>query len=166
MGSGNAALDALHPQIHQGVCGDAIATMEGITREALDALALVSQERAARAIRKAASTSRWSPVYNEDGTVALDHEEFPRPETTAEGPRRAQAQLRRARRFRSGGGTTFRKQINRRYPDLEIEHVHHAGNSSGVVDGAAAILITSKDYADKHGLKPRGRIVCLCQPGR
>ncbi|HRO53964.1 MAG TPA: hypothetical protein PK043_12470, partial [Alicycliphilus sp.] len=47
-------------------------------------------------------------------------------------------------------GTTFRKQINRRYPDLEIQHFHHAGNSSGVVDGAAAVLLTSKDYADKH----------------
>ena len=57
------------------------------------------------------------------------------------------------------GGTTFRKQINRRYPDVEIQHFHHAGNSSGVVDGAAAILITSKDYADEHNLKPRARIV-------
>jgi len=56
-------------------------------------------------------------------------------------------------------GTTFRKLINQKYPDLEIEHFHHAGNSSGVVDGAAAVLITSKDYAQKHGLKPRARIV-------
>src|SRR3546814_16263414 len=58
-----------------------------------------------------------------------------------------------------GDGFTFRKQINRRYPDLEIQHFNHAGNSSGVVDGAAAVLLTSKDYADRHGLKPRGRIV-------
>lgn len=63
------------------------------------------------------------------------------------------------------GGTTFRKQINRRYPDLKIEHVHHAGNSSGVVDGAAALLLTSKDYADKHGLKPRARVVTYVNMG-
>src|SRR3546814_21012289 len=64
-----------------------------------------------------------------------------------------------------GGGFTFRKQINRRYPDLEIQHFHHAGNSSGVVDGAAAILLTSKDYADKHGLKPRARVVAYTNIG-
>src|SRR3546814_16550530 len=64
-----------------------------------------------------------------------------------------------------GDGFTFRKQINRRYPDLEIQHFHHAGNSSGVVDGAAAVLLTSKDYADRHGLKPRGRIVAYANIG-
>jgi acetyl-CoA C-acetyltransferase len=62
--------------------------------------------------------------------------------------------------FDLGGGTTFRKQINqRRLSRPEWKGVHHAGNSSGVVDGAAAMLLASKDYADKHGLKPRGRIV-------
>src|SRR3546814_7769386 len=64
-----------------------------------------------------------------------------------------------------GGSFTFRKQINRRYPDLEIQHFHHAGNSSGVVDGAAALLLTSKDYADKHGLKPRARVVAYANIG-
>src|SRR3546814_9023838 len=64
-----------------------------------------------------------------------------------------------------GDGFTFRKQINRRYPDLEIQHFHHAGNSSGVVDGAAAVLLTSKDYADRHGLKPRGHIVAYANIG-
>ena len=63
------------------------------------------------------------------------------------------------------GGTTFRKQINRRYPDLEIQHFHHAGNSSGVVDGAAALLIASPEYAAKNGLKPRARIVAYCNQG-
>ena len=62
-------------------------------------------------------------------------------------------------------GTTFRKQINQKYPDLKIEHFHHAGNSSGVVDGAAALLLTSKDYAEKHGLKPRARIVATANIG-
>jgi len=164
MGSGNRELDALHPQSHQGVCGDAIAAMEGIDRHALDALALVSQERAARAIREGRFDKSLVTVYNEDGTVALDHEEFPRPETTAEGLAGLKASFDAIADF-DLGGTTFRKQIQRRYPDLDWKGVHHAGNSSGVVDGAAAVLITSKAYADKHGLKPRGKIVAYVNCG-
>lgn len=164
MGSGNEALDVLHPQSHQGVCGDAIASMEGISREALDALALVSQERAARAIREGRFDHSLVTVYNEDGTVALDREEFPRPETTAEGLAALKPSFAQLADF-DIGGTTFRKQINRRYPELKIEHFHHAGNSSGVVDGAAAILIASPEYAEKHGLKPRGRIVAYANQG-
>ncbi len=164
MGSGNEALDAIHPQSHQGVCGDAIATIEGIKREELDALALVSQERAARAIREGRFDKSLVTVYNEDGTVALDHEEFPRPETTAEGLAALKPSFAGIADF-DLGGTTFRKQINRRYPDLEIQHFHHAGNSSGVVDGAAALLITSPEYAEKHSLKPRARIVAYANQG-
>ncbi|MBP6364040.1 MAG: acetyl-CoA C-acyltransferase, partial [Novosphingobium sp.] len=145
MGSGNPALDALHPQSHQGVCGDAIAAMEGIDRHALDALALVSQERAARAIKEGRFDKSLVTVYNDDGSVALDHEEFPRPETTAEGLASLKASFDGIADF-DLGGTTFRKQIQRRYPDLDWKGVHHAGNSSGVVDGAGAVLITSKDY--------------------
>lgn len=164
MGSGNMALDALHPQSHQGICGDAIASMEGISRDALDALALVSQQRADMAIREGRFARSTVAVLNDDGSVALDREEFPRPETTAEG-------LASLKPSFAGiadldlGGTTFRKQINRRYPDLEIEHFHHAGNSSGVVDGAAAVLVVSPAYADKHGLKPRARIVAYANQG-
>ena len=165
MGSGNAALDAIHPQSHQGICGDAIASMEGITREELDALALSSQEKAARAIREGRFDHSVVTVYNEDGTVALDREEFPRPETTAEGLAALKPSFAGMADFDLGGGNTFRKQINRRYPDLKIEHFHHAGNSSGVVDGAAALLLTSKEYADKNGLKPRGRIVAYANIG-
>lgn len=164
MGAGNRELDAIHPQSHQGVCGDAIAAMEGIPREALDALALVSQERAARAIKEGRFDKSVVTVYNEDGTVALDHEEFPRPETTAEGLASLKASFDGIADF-DLGGTTFRKQIQRRYPDLNWKGVHHAGNSSGVVDGAAAVLITSKEYADKHGLKPRGKIVAYVNCG-
>lgn len=164
MGSGNPELDILHPQSHQGVCGDAIAAMEGIDRQALDALALVSQERAARAIKEGRFDKSLVTVYNEDGSVALDHEEFPRPETTAEGLAGLKASFDGIADF-DLGGTTFRKQIQRRYPDLNWKGVHHAGNSSGVVDGAGAVLITSKDYADKHGLKPRGKIVAYVNCG-
>jgi acetyl-CoA C-acetyltransferase len=62
-------------------------------------------------------------------------------------------------------GTTFRKLINAKYPDLKIEHMHHAGNSSGVVDGAAAVLLASKAYAEKNGMKPRARIVTMANMG-
>jgi acetyl-CoA C-acetyltransferase len=164
MGSGNEALDVLHPQSHQGICGDAIASMEGITREELDALALTSQERAARAIREGRFDKSLITVYNEDGTVALDHEEFPRPETTAEGLASLKPAFTGLADF-DIGGTTFRKQINRRYPDLEIQHFHHAGNSSGVVDGAAALLIVSEGYAKENDLKPRARIVAYANQG-
>ena len=165
MGSGNAELDAIHPQSHQGVCGDAIAAMEGITRADLDALALVSQQRAALAIAEGRFAKSLVPVLNEDGSVALDHEEFPRPETTLEGLSSLKASFDGVADFDLGGGVTFRKQIQRRYPDLDWKGVHHAGNSSGVVDGAAAILITSPAYAEKHGLKPRARVVAYANQG-
>jgi len=166
MGSGNAHLDEVHPQSHQGVCGDAIASLEGISREALDALGLESQKRAARAIAEGRFSKSIVPVLGEDGQVALDRDEYPRPETTAEGL----AQLKPAFTAMADfpydeKGTTFRKQINRRYPDLTIEHFHHAGNSSGVVDGAAAVLLASRDYAEKHGLKARARVVAMANMG-
>jgi acetyl-CoA C-acetyltransferase len=166
MGSGNKHLQALHPQSHQGVCGDAIASMEGISRSDLDALGLQSQKRAAAAIAEGRFARSVVPVLNEDGSVALARDEYPRPETTAEGL----AGLKPAFQMIAdmpldGDGTTFRGLINRRYPDLRIEHFHHAGNSSGVVDGAAALLLTSKAYADRHGLKPRGRIVAMANMG-
>jgi acetyl-CoA C-acetyltransferase len=166
MGSGNAALQAIHPQSHQGVCGDAIAAMEGISREAVDALGLESQKRAAVAIKEGRFAKSLVTVYNEDGSVALDHEEFPRPETTAEGLAGLKASFDVVADVSiQPDGQTFRQSINARYPGLEWSGVHHAGNSSGVVDGAAAILLASKDYAEKHGLKPRARIVATANVG-
>lgn len=165
MGAGNPELDALHPQSNQGVCGDAIAAMEGISRADVDALALESQRRADIAIKEGRFSKSLVTVYNEDGSVALDHEEFPRPETTAEGLAALRPSFGAVADFDLGEGVTFRKQINRRYPDLAFEAVHHAGNSSGVVDGAAALLITSKEYADTHGLQPRARIVAYANQG-
>ena len=166
MGSGNAHLQKIHPQSHQGVCGDAIASMEGISREAVDALGLESQKRAAAAIAENRFAKSLVTVFNEDGSVALDHEEFPRPQTTAEGLAALEASFSKLADVPlDERGTTFRKLITQKYPDLKIEHVHHAGNSSGVVDGAAAVLVTSKAYADKHGLKPRARIVAMTNMG-
>ena len=166
MGSGNRHLQKVHPQSHQGVCGDAIAAMEGISREAVDALGLESQRRADIAIKEGRFAKSLITVYNEDGTVALDHEEFPRPQTTAEGLASLKASFNEiADMSIQPDGQTFRQSINAKYPDLKWEGVHHAGNSSGVVDGAAAILLASKDYADKHGLKPRARIVATANIG-
>ena len=166
MGSGNAHLDDLHPQSHQGICGDAIASLEGITRQDLDALGLESQKRAARAIAEGRFSKSIVPVLNADGTVALDRDEYPRPETTAEGLAQLKPAFTAIADFPyDEKGATFRKQINRRYPDLEIEHVHHAGNSSGVVDGAGAVLLASPAYAEKHGLKARARVVAMANMG-
>jgi acetyl-CoA C-acetyltransferase len=105
-------------------------------------------------------------VTNEDGTIALDREEFPRPETTAEGLAGLKASFDAvADASIQDDGTSFRQLINQKYPSLAFSGVHHAGNSSGVVDGAAALLITSKAFADSHGLKPRARIVAYANQG-
>ena len=166
MGSHNPRLDQTHPQSHQGVCGDAIATLEGISRADLDAYALESQRRAAVAIAEGRFARSVVPVTDDDGRIVLDRDEYPRPSTTAEGL----AELRPAFAAMADvsldeRGSTFRRQIGRRHADLEIDHVHHAGNSSGVVDGAAAVLLASRDYAERHGLKPRARVVAMANVG-
>jgi acetyl-CoA C-acetyltransferase len=164
--AGNLRLRARHPQSHQGVCADAIATLESISREDLDALALESQVRADKAIKGGYFSKSLVPVTKEDGSLALDREEFPRPQTTAEGLAglkpafEAMAEVPLNER-----GETYGGLIRQIYPDLKIKHVHHAGNSSGVVDGAAAVLLASPDYAKKHGLKPRARVVAMANMG-
>ena len=166
MGANNAHLQEIHPQSHQGVCADAIATLEGIPREALDALAAESQARADRAIREGRFDRSLIPVLNMDGSTALDHEEFPRPQTTAESLAALPPSFPAIADHRfSEDSKTFRELINQKYPDLDIEHVHHAGNSSGVVDGAAAILFASSDYATAHGLSARARVVATANMG-
>jgi acetyl-CoA C-acetyltransferase len=166
MDAGNLRLRARHPQSHQGVCGDAIATLEGIPREALDALAYESQQRAAKAIAGGHFNKSLVPVYKEDGTLALDKEEFPRPQTTLEGLAALKPSFEAMAEFPlDDKGTTFGGLIRQVYPDLKIQHMHHAGNSSGVVDGSGAILLASKKYAEKNGWKPRARIVAMANVG-
>jgi acetyl-CoA C-acetyltransferase len=166
LGAGNERLRRVHPQTNQGVAGDAIASLEGISREELDAIALVSQQRAARAIAEGRFDRSIVPVLDDAGTVVLAKDEFPRPQTTAE----SLAQLKPsfatiATMPLDDKGTTFGGLIKEKYPELEIVPVHHAGNSSGVVDGAAAVLLASKDYAEKHNLKPRARIIATANIG-
>ena len=164
--SGNRELRKRIPQPHQGICADLIATIEGITREQLDALALESQRRANVAIQAGHFQRSLVPVRHDNGDIALDHEEFPRPQTTAE----ALAQLKPA--FANiydnpvdEDGTTYGALVRQAYPDVKINPVHTAGTSSGVVDGAGALVIASPDYARAHGLKPRARIRALTTAG-
>lgn len=166
MDQGNLHLRALHPQTHQGLCADTIATMEGITREDLDALALVSQQRAEQAINNGHFNKSLIPVYHDDGSLALDHEEFPRPQTTAEGLAELNPSFAALADYPlDDNGLTFRSLVQQKYPEVDIQHMHHAGNSSGVVDGAAAVLLASPEYAKAKGLKPRARIVAMANMG-
>jgi acetyl-CoA C-acetyltransferase len=166
MDAGNTRLRAKHPQSHQGVCADAIATLEGIPRQALDDLALVSQQRAAAAIAGGHFNKSVIPVYKADGTLALDREEFPRPQTTREGLAGLKpAFTQMADVDLDGQGTTYRRLITAKYPDLDINFVHHAGNSSGVVDGSGALLLASPAYAKKNGMKARAKVIAYANVG-
>ena len=165
--SGNLELRAMHPQSQQGVCADAIATLEDIDRDAVDDLALVSQARAAQAIAEGRFDKSLITVKNPDGTVALDHEEFPRPETTKEGLSELKTVFSVVRDVPvDEAGTTYGALIQQKYPEItEFNHIHHAGNSSGVVDGAAALLLASEAYMEKSGMTPRARIVATANMG-
>ncbi|MDG2003696.1 MAG: acetyl-CoA C-acetyltransferase [Novosphingobium sp.] len=166
MGTGNPRLQAVHPQSNQGVCADAIAAMEGITRSELEELGVESQRRADVAIKEGRFDKSTIVVKDDDGNVLLDHEEYPRPDTTKEGL----AELKPAFEMffnmpSEKDGPTFKQLIQKKYTDLEFEPIHHVGISSGVVDGAAGILLASKEYAEKHGMKPRARIVAMAEIG-
>ena len=166
VGSANERLRRKHPQSNQGLCADAIASMEGISREELDAFALESQRRAARAIEEGRFDKSLIPMIDEDGNVVLDHEQYPRPNTTAEDLAELKPSFAKLADIPiDREGTTFRKLINERYPDLDIQCFHHAGNSSGIVDGAGALLVASEDYVKRSGLKPRARVVATANMG-
>ncbi|MEO8296887.1 MAG: acetyl-CoA C-acetyltransferase [Burkholderiales bacterium] len=166
MDAGNLRLRRNVPQAHQGICADAVATLEGISREALDDLALVSQQRAAAAIAGGHFDRSLVPVYREDGTLALDHEEFPRPQTTREGLAGLKPAFAAVANVPVDElGNTYMGFIHKVFPDLQIEHVHHAGNSSGVVDGAGGLLMASEAYIKRRGLKPRARVVAMANMG-
>lgn len=166
MDSGNLALRKRIPQPHQGIAADLIATLEGISRAELDALALLSQQRADLAIREGRFAKSLIPVLNDAGEVALDSEQYPRPQTTAE----ALAKLKPAfpdffDRVIDDEGNSFGSLLRLVYPNVDINYIHTAATSSGVVDGAGALLLTSPAYARAHGLKPRARIRALTTVG-
>jgi acetyl-CoA C-acetyltransferase len=166
MGVGNPRLQAKHPQTNQGIAADAIAAMEGIDRDTLDAFGAESQRRAAIAIEEGRFAGSTITVKDDEGNVILDHEEYPRPGTTKENL----AQLKPAFAMfydmpSEKDGPTYAELIKKKYPDLAFSPIHHAGISSGVVDGAAGVLLASAEYAEAHGLKPRARVVATANVG-
>ncbi|QIG80718.1 acetyl-CoA C-acetyltransferase [Stakelama tenebrarum] len=166
LGTGNMRLAEKYPQSNQGVCADAIAAIAGITRADLDAFGVESQRRAALAMAEGRFDKSLVPVIADDGTVILDKEQYPRPGTTIETLAEMKPAFEAIADMPSmPGGPTFRQLVNKVYPDLDIQPLHHVGTSSGVVDGAAALLLASKDYADKHGWKPRAKIVAMANMG-
>ena len=164
--AGNMRLRKQHPQTQQGICADTIATMEASPAQAVDALAWRASAAPPWRSARAASPRAWSRSTTRTARLALDHEEFPRPQTTAEGLAGLKPSFEAMADMPSTSkGPTFRSLILQKYPDLKIKLVHHAGNSSGVVDGSAAVLLASPDYAKNHGLKPRARVVAMANMG-
>jgi acetyl-CoA C-acetyltransferase len=146
--------------VPQGVGADLIATLGGFSRSDVDRFAMVSQQRAAHAQASGYFANSVMPVKDGLGQTILAHDEFIKPHTTLEGL----AKLKPS--FAQMGGMGFDHIALTRYPQVErIDHVHHAGNASGIVDGAAAVLIGSEAAAKAHGLRPRARIVATALSG-
>ena len=163
----NTHLYAQYPLVPQGISADLIATIEGFSREDCDRLGVESQRRAAVAIDAGHFKRSVVPIYNDDGTLALDHDEYPRPGTTMESLAGLNPSFAKMGVMTPANDTrTYDEICMAVYPQVkEMNHVHHAGNSSGVVDGASALLLASPEYAKSHGLKPRGRIVMTATAG-
>ena len=160
MGSDGGAW-AMDPRVNQltgfapqGIGADTIATLEGFSRQDVDSFALRSQQKATRARAEGRFAKSLIPVKDLNGMVVLDHDEYIRSDATLEGLGALKPS------FEQMGQMGFDATALRKYTTLEkINHVHHAGNSSGIVDGAALMLIGNKKIGKKLGLKPRARIV-------
>src|SRR6056297_292521 len=168
MGSDGAAI-AVDPSVAmehyfvpQGIAADIIATEYGITRDDADALAVESQRRAKAAWDEGRFARSVVPVRDRNGLTILDHDEHMRPGTDMQSLGALQPAFRAMGEAMPG----FDKIALMKYPHLErIEHIHHAGNSSGIVDGAAAVLVGSKAFGQAHGLTPRARIRATAKIG-
>ncbi|WP_291736841.1 acetyl-CoA C-acetyltransferase [Leisingera sp. F5] len=168
MGSDGAAI-AVDPSlamdsyfVPQGISADIIATEYGFTREQADALAMESQRRAKEAWDDGRFDKSVITVRDQNGIPILDHDEYMRPGTDMQ----ALGSLNPAFQMMGEQMPGFDKVAMMKYPHLErINHIHHAGNSSGIVDGAAALLIGNKEFGEKHGLKPRARIKATAKIG-
>ena len=146
--------------VPQGISADMIATLYGFSRDDVDAYSVESQKRAAKAWSEGRFKKSIVPVKDSLGLNLLDHDEHMRPSTDMQ----SLAALNPS--FASFGDMGFDAVAIQRYPEMErVEHVHHAGNSSGVVDGAAAVLIGSKEAGKAAGLKPRARIKGMASIG-
>ena len=163
----NAHLREQYAMVSQGISADLIASVEGFTREECDALGVDSQIRAQEAISQGRFERSLVPIFHDDGTLALDHDEFPRPGTTVADLAKLSPSFEGMGAYvPKGQDLSLDQTALLAYPQVgKINHVHHAGNSSGVVDGAAAVLVTSPDYARAHGMKPRARIIMTAVAG-
>lgn len=149
---GNPVFRDRFPTVPQGISADLIATIEGFTREDVDTYAVESQRRVAVAFDEGRFERGIIPVIGPDGTILLERDEHPRPGTTIEA-------LERLAPAFAEQGATYDAMALSRYPTVEsIDHVHHAGNSSGVVDGAAAAVVASDRWVRANGVAPRARI--------
>jgi acetyl-CoA C-acetyltransferase len=148
--------------IPQGISADLIATIYGYSRDDVDAYSVESQKRTAKAWEEKRFARSILPIRDVIGEVILDHDELMRPETDMQSLGALQPAFQMMGTMMPG----FDDIAIMRYPEVEkINHVHHAGNSSGIVDGAAAVLIGNKDAGEKLGLKPRARIVSMASIG-
>lgn len=163
----NTHLRDQYNMVPQGISADLIATVEGFTREQCDALAVESQRRAAIAISEGRFENSLIPIYHNDGTLALAVDEHPRAGTTLADLAKLTPSFEGMGAYKKDAdGLSIDETARIAYPQVsQINHVHHGGNSSGVVDGAAAVLVTSPEYAKAHGLKPRARIIMSAVAG-
>ena len=168
MGSDGAAI-AVDPSIAmdsyfvpQGISADIIATEYGFSRDEADALAVESQRRAKAAWDDKRFAKSIVPVVDQNGLTILGHDEFMRPQTDMQSLGALKPSFKDMGEVMPG----FDKVALMKYPHLErINHIHHAGNSSGIVDGAAGVLIGNKEFGEKWGIKPRARIKATCKIG-
>jgi len=174
MGSDVQFLDANNEKLRhrlflvpQGISADLIATREGFTRQDVDKFALASQQKAARAIEEKRFANSMFAVKNDDGSVALDRDEHPRADTTLASLGGLGAAFEKMGAMKVGyAGETLDELALKRYPETKaIQHVHTAGNSSGIVDGAAVVLMGSKEWGAKAGQKPRAKIRAFATAG-
>jgi acetyl-CoA C-acetyltransferase len=163
----NGHLRDQYNMVAQGISADLIASVEGFSRAECDALAVDSQNRAQVAIAEGRFDKSLVPIFKDDGTLALDHDEFPRPGTTVEDLAKLTPSFEKMGAAAvPGSEITVDQTALLAYPHLdEIRHVHHAGNSSGVVDGASAVLVVSPDYARAHSMTPRAKIIMSAVAG-
>lgn len=163
----NMHLLELRPQVPQGISADLIATLEGFSRTDVDAYAVESQRRAGVAVEEGRFDRSLVPIYNQDGTLALAHDEIPRPGASLDTLANLSPSFAALAATQDEGHLKpYVEMLRDVYSDVEtVDHVHHAGNSSALADGASALLLVSPDYAKAHGLIPRARILATAVIG-